>query len=266
MIYLGVLGRLAGIKCPASQNVSHGDRYSFDTTLEGRVKAQAKPVARRSWTLQTSDATTPAQVSALMDIVNGAWGVGPFVFVSAEAPVTNLLSPRAGALDPAMLDVSATISGPVLTPAGRFGRSVRHGTGEELLFSTEKTSVLPGEWVTGSCYADGTGAKVRIRFFNGSGVPLTQATSIETTNPGAMTRLTVSLKAPATAAYCELYGVDGVSFAAPCITWTQEAYPYAPGAGCPKAVVDSVSSGIVLAAREPGRQYQNMSFTITEVG
>lgn len=266
MIYLGTLGRLVGIKCPASQDVAFADRYTFDTTLEGKRKAQVARHAPRTWTAQTSEATTPAEVGLLAGFVQGAWGDGPFVFVSADAPVTNLLTPAGASCDPRVLDASSTQGGPVLTPIGRLGRSLRHGTGTELSFSTEQVPVIPGNWVTASCFADGAGAQVRVRFFNSVGTTLSQATSGVTSTPGAMTRLSVSMVAPATAAYCKIYGVGGVTFAGPAVTWTSEVFSWGPGAGCAQAVVDSASNSLTWAGPSEGQQYSSMSFTITEVG
>lgn len=125
MIYLGSLGRMIGIKCPASQQLEAEDLYSFELTLEGKRTAQVKPRAPRTWNLQTSDATKPADVATLMQFVQGGWGPGPFVFVAADAPFTNLLSPAAASCDPvAGLGSATTLDGPLLTGDGWAGRSL----------------------------------------------------------------------------------------------------------------------------------------------
>src|SRR5690625_4816542 len=103
MIYLGTPGRMVGISCPAEQRLATAERYSFQTTLEGRVKAQVRPIGRRTWDLRLPRTSSPSEVAALAAFADGAWGAGPFWFVSADAPVVNLLSPGAAASDAAYL-------------------------------------------------------------------------------------------------------------------------------------------------------------------
>src|SRR5690625_2549534 len=94
MIYFGAKGRRIGVRCPSVQRVDDGERYQFTTTLEGKRKAQVLPGAdRRIWDLGLGNVTTPEQVGVLRDIASGAWGYGPFVFVPAEGPDTNMLAP-----------------------------------------------------------------------------------------------------------------------------------------------------------------------------
>lgn len=268
-VYLGELGRLVSIKCPSSQQEAAQGEPIIERTLEGNVRAQFPwSPERRVWSLGTSDATTPEDQGTLQSFAAGEWGNGPFVFVSADAPVTNLLSPAVASCDPSIMGASAKPSGPMVTPIGRKGRSVQHGDSGDLSFSSsEFTPVVPGQWVTASAFADGNGARVQLRFYSATGSQLSQTSSGATDTPWVAKRLSISMAAPANSAYCRIFGVDGVSFVGPAITWTKEVFPWAAGNGCPKAIIHGLSKNLVLASREVrGARYAGMSFTITEVG
>lgn len=274
-IYLGTLGRMVALKCPATQQQSLGDRFSFEPTLEGRIKAQALPEQRRSWTLATSDATTPAQQATLMGFASGSWGNGPFVFVSADAPVTNMLTPAAAAcMEMRTNNALVRPSGPVnLDAAGWEGRSIGAdlpeggGVRPEIYFGTGDTPVLAGVPVTGSAYLDGSEAAIRVYWYrDGDPSPITSSTS--STSPGTgFRRISVTAMPPAGAIFCRLVAVGATRGTRPAITWTDRAFDWAAGEGCSKAVIHAMSKSLVLASRDPrGGRYANLSYTITEVG
>lgn len=273
MIYLGTLGRMVGIKCPASQNVEAEDRYSFNTTLEGRVKAQARPVlGGRSWSLQTSDATTPEDAATIMGFANGEWGAGPFVFISADAPVTNLLTPDEASCLYQSPNANIRRGGPVnLGADGWAGQSIQHldpAGGSEIYFSTGQTPVLAGQPVTGSAWIRGDGARVRLYWYTeGSVTPMAGTVSSATITAGdGWKRATVTGTPPAGAVGVAVVAQYAFQAARPAITWTSEMFPLAAGEGCPKAVLHGASKSLVLAGRGRGQQYANLSYTITEVG
>lgn len=266
MIYLGSLGRMIGIKCPASQQAQSVEQFTFKDTVEGRVKAQRRPLGRRSWSLRTSDATTPGESAILQEFAAGAWGRGPFVFVSADAPHTNLLTPGASTCDPAEVAMgsggSLLGSPPLLTPDGWAARSVWKNTVNGAFFG-EAVPVLSGRRVTGSAYVSGAGGFVRLVFLNASGAVVSQVDSAAATPTVA--RRSVTALPPVGAVSARLTVTASVTAAArPAITWTDTVQPYSDGQGCSKAVVHGVSRDQVLAV--PGNTFSNLSFTVTEVG
>lgn len=266
LIYLGTLGRMIGIKCPASQNVEHEERYTFQTTLEGRRKAQVRPRGPRTWSLQTSDATTPEQAATLMQFAQGAWGPGPFVFVSAEAPYTNLLDPAASTCDPKVVVMgsgsSLVGSPPMLTSAGWFPRSIMKDTVNGARFG-DPVPVLPGVPVSGSAEVLGDGGSVRLQFLDAAGALISAHDSLPASN--MVERRFLTVMPPSGAASVQLW-VTGpiVQAAAPTVTWTDSPRPWSDGQGCLKAVVHGASRSLVLTG--PDRTYSNLSFTVTEVG
>lgn len=266
MIYLGTLGSMIGIKCPASQNVEYEERYSFQTTLEGRRKAQVRPRGPRTWSLQTSDATTPAQVATLMQFAQGAWGPGPFVFVPADAPATNMLTPAAASCAPEMADGYSNLSagGPVEAGGVWFPRSLINSDPSSLLIVNEKVPVIPGFPVTGSAWVRGAGGRVRVSFYDQSDVLIGAALSTVTATAGTAKRSWVQAVAPLGASHARVIGVGTTMLAMPSLTWTDNLVPESDGQGCAQAVIHGVSRGLVLATSRA--TYSNVSFTVTEVG
>lgn len=266
MIYLGTLGRMIGIKCPASQNVEHEERYSFQTTLEGRRKAQPRPIGRRTWSLQTSDATKPAQASALMQFAQGAWGAGPFVFVSADAPVSNLLLPSTASCAPeAIYTSNVSAAGPVLLPDGIWAaRSFANSSAASEMYASEHVPVVPEVTVTGSAWVFGEGARVRVGWYDAAGGALGSSVSTVTAGAGSWVRSSITAKPPTGAASCRLVGTSALRLTMPSVTWTDHLLPFADGQGCQKAVVHAVSRDLRLAVA--GSTYSNLGFTVTEVG
>lgn len=265
MIYLGTLGRMIGIKCPSSQSVEHEERYSFQTTLEGRRKAQARPRGPRTWSLQTSDATTPEQAATLMQFAYGAWGPGPFVFVSADAPHTNMLTPSVSMCEPSEnYEPNVTPGGPMATPEGMAGRSYLNNGSGLIIFGRDRSPVVQGVPVTGSAYVLGDKAYVRLNWYRADGSLLSQTNSPLRSELGIVQRMHVTGIPPVDAAGVIVSVVDGLQACKPALTWGGDVMPWSDGQGCARAVVSGLSRSQVLAA--PGNTFSNVSFTVTEVG
>lgn len=270
MIYLGTLGRMIGIKCPSSQSVEHEERYSFQTTLEGRRKAQARPRGPRTWSLQTSDATTPEQAATLMQFAHGAWGPGPFVFVSAEAPATNMLLPAVSLCDPAENYESGVVpGGPMLQPTGEWAaRSYMRSTPGLFLFGRTRTPLPNSGSVSASVTVLGAGSVARISWYrlgpDGPNVLLGHSRSDDTGVGFEPRRLKVSATPPPGAVGCVVGVENAIQVSAPALVWGADVPAWSEGQGCAGAVVHAASRNLVLAV--PGATYSNVGFTITEVG
>lgn len=270
MMYLGAPGRLVPIKCPVSQRETTTERYSFSTTLGGEVKAQVGPVGKRTWDISTGALTTPPDVGALKDFMNGAWGVGPFTFIAPDAPVVNMLTPKAASCDPSTLvrGGGTTVLGapPMhLGVDGIAGRSVWTDGGGTMQLGPP-VPVLPGQQATASAWILGAGS-VRISFLNASGAEVSSAISqhAEYADP---TRVAVTHTAPQSAVAARILITEGVTQAArPAITWTNQPYEWGDGQGCQKAVIHSTTRDLTKAWDDPrtGR-WSDLSFTVQEVG
>lgn len=267
MIYLGTLGRMIGIKCPASQNVQAEERYSFQTTIEGKRKAQAKPIGRRTWSLNTSDATTPAEHSKLAQFANGAWGPGPFVFVSADAPVSNMLTPEVSTCGPeAKIASVISVAGPWYIGNGVYSSRSLLNTDPSVVmyFGSTRAPVVTGRKVTASAWVNGAGAAVRLFWYDANGALISSSTSSVLATTATVVRSWVTATPPANAVACLVGAVNCSRAAQPAITWSDELLDWSEGQGCPKAVVSSMSRDQVLAVA--GHTYSNVSFTVMEVG
>lgn len=267
--FLGTLGRLIPIYSSPSMGVSGIPERTFQTTLEGRLKAQIKPVGRRSWDLSAAYAS-PGELAALMDFATGVWGNGPFVWVSPTAPSINLLLPEVASCGPAAaVGAAVSVAGPLLLPDGSWaGRSLSNPYPSPTLpFGPDTTPVIPGGEVTGSAYVVGVGAKVGVQFFNAVGAVISQGLSPLSGAAGVVTRLSVTLAVPALAVACGVYATATTQAARPALTWTDSMLEWGAGEGCDKAIVDAVSRDALTGSTDiRGRRDSNISFTIREVG
>lgn len=271
MIYLGTPGRMVGLKCPSSQQLTSEGEPSFEYSLEGRRLAQVAPsIGRRAWQCQLSDASTPDQVGAVMAFINREWGNGPFSFVSADAPVTNMVSPAASSCDPELILGSVLLAGgpmPLLDGSWA-GRSIINSDPAQLLaFSPEHVPAIPGQAVTGSAFLRGAGAVARMYFYDAAGIPISNYASTVSATASTTVRSWVTAVAPSNAVTCRVFGHSASQGARPAITWTDTLVDWADGQGCAKAIIHSPSRTLIMASRDPrGGRYSNLSFTVSEVG
>lgn len=271
MIYFVAKGRLIGVACPSVQRVTTDERYRFVTTLEGKHKAQVVPGHRRVWDLTLPRTSTPDQVAVLLELASGAWGFGPFGFVPAEGPNTNMLSPGVAACDPvAGLSPVNEPGGPMLTDDGWVPRSLArvdppgyvHFGGDGI---TGASPVLPKQTVTASAYVEGEGAAAQVAWWDAEGRFLSADTSAVRAPAGlSVVRSHVTATAPVGAVWASVRAVNAVRGTRPALSWTDQLVPFADGRLAQKVVMDQVSSDLVYTL--PGRTYQNLSFTVTEVG
>ena len=270
MIYLGTPGRMVGISCPAEQRLETAERYSFQTTLEGRVKAQVRPGGRRSWDLRLPRTSTPSEVATLAAFANGSWGPGPFWFVSADAPVVNHLSPAQASLDPSHLPgpVSVSLGGPMHTVDGLAPRSWLHSSpGTLMSLGDSYIPVVPGKFVTASAYLNGPEPRVSLYFYDSLGNIVRNHLGPSAGASSDGRRFSVTTSVPVGAVSCRIRA-QGVSQAArPAITWTDQVFEWGDGQGCEKAVVLGGQRNLIQALDIPTNgRYADYSFTVQEVG
>lgn len=273
MIYLGTLGRMVGLKCPSSQQVQAEDRISFGSTLGGRRVGQIAPGnPKRAWQNQLSDASTPGQVGAVMSFINGEWGNGPFVYVSADAPGSNLLTPAAASCDPKEFIPTSgavvTSVGPMLTPDGWAGRSFAKNTVNGIFLGLDMVPLIPGQAVTVSAYVRGTGGAVRLFWYDAAGAQISFVTSTVTAGASDVVRSFITATPPSNAvSFRPAVNSQVTQVTRPAATWSDGLLGWGAGQGCTKAVPHGASSDLIMASRDPrGGRYSNLGFTVTEVG
>ena len=271
MIYLGQLGRMVAIKCPSAQVSQSEDSLVFSTSLEGRRRAQALPRVSelRSWNLRTA-LNKPGDVAKLQAFVRGDWGAGPFFFVSADAPNTNLLDPQVASCHPwHALYAWTSAGGPIQTEeVGWLPQSYFNSDPSSALAfgaTSYAVPVLPGQEVTGAAFVSGAGAYARLYFYDSSGATVVSYSSgIRSSGVDDVVRSWITREAPPNAVSCRVLAMNTVRAAGPTITWSEGLLPWADGEGCSQAVVHGASRDLLYTVDD--RTFSALDYVVTEVG
>lgn len=239
-IILGTLGRMIKLPYVGSQQAQSEERYAFDLTLENKRKAQVKPRGPRTWAL-SADHFRPNEHSLLSQFADGAWGNGPFWFLSADALVTNILPPDVVSGDASAIAYDSVVrpGGPLLTPDGWAARSVLNTVPGSTLHvgGNLRVPMIPGIRVTGAAYVSGVNSAIRLYFYDFAGNQLSSAGSPVTGGAGVVVRSWVTVTAPANAVSAMVAAQNTVQACWPSITWSDGLLPFGDGQGCAKAVV-----------------------------
>ena len=250
----------------ASENVSRADRYVESTTVEGARRVQVRPAAPRSWSVDVSGASA-GELSGLEAFAQGAWGHGPWHWVSVAAQTGNLLTPReALLLDRAgVSSASVQDAGPVRDSDGGWSpRSVTVSIASGWVALVRGVPVIPGVPFTFSCDVQGSTlpGQVQVAFYDAAGTQVS-AESASAPNAG-MHRVSATATVPAGAVSATV-GVRSQTRVAtrPQVTWTAGPVPFSAGHGCRSAVVDGVSSDLLVV--NSSGPVSGVGFTVLEV-
>ena len=269
MTYIGSLGRMIGLRCASSLHIEHGDRYTLSRTVEGGVRAQVRPVAPRQWSVGWGDLSTPADLAVLQDFANGAWGAGPWWFLSDEAVNTNILTPRQALLLDRERRDDLIDGGPVVVSDGTTAPTsliVGHG-GTQSIPVFRRLPATPGQSMTWVAEVEGDGSvapQIWMTFYDVNGVGIRGHYGTGEVRDG-MQRVSVSNVAPE-GTYRVDVGVrlNTMRFTRPQLTWTDTPPPvFSEGRGCANAIVHQVRQGVVLT--RPERTLMNADFVVSEV-
>ena len=253
--YLGTTARMVPVAAASAQSEARPDRFvvqqaasrrwAFDTARRGGVQG-------REWAVDLG-LLDAAEMSAMDEFVQGAWGPGPFRWVSCAAHDSNVLTPGQSIL--ASLDAGAGMD----TVSGWSPRSVL-GPGRVVL--AERVPVIPGRPVTVT--VDTTGAAtLTVVFRNGTGGIV--STQTRTATGTLAQRLIYSAPSVLSTARTVDIEVSGhVRASRPQATWTREARPWVPGRGAEAVVIQSgVADPLVI---NPTGGYWSGSLSLIEVG
>lgn len=269
MTYLGTLGRMINIKCPSSLSTDHGDRYTLTPTVEGGVRAQVRPISARQWQIGWGDLSTPADLAVLQDFARGAWGAGPWWFLSPDALNTNILTPRQAALVEREQRDELANGGPVQVSDGSFApiSVLVNAVGTQSIPLVRRLPVIPGMPVTFTAEIEGDGTiapEIWVAFYDVNGANIRGHFGAGRARAG-MHRVSASGVAPDNAYYVSVGArSQTLRLTRPQLTWTAGPPPvFSDGRGCSAAVVHGVSEGLVLT--DPTRTFMNAGFTVSEV-
>ena len=268
MEYLGSLGRLVGLSCPSSERVESAPRYVTSMTVEGRRRAQVRPASPRVWDLSVGVAT-PTELAVLSDFVTGAWGAGPWHWVSVQAQRGNLLTPREAALVDRRSNPDWVEGGPVVgtdgTLAPRSMLSARTSSWASVFLDVP---CIPGVPITWSADIAGDGEltpALASAFSDAAGNQIASGVYEYAPSVHGLQRVSQTRIPPVGAASFRA----GLSYRTrrmtrPQVTWTDGPVPYSAGHGCRAAVLDGWSEDLLIANRSG--TYSNAGFTVMEVG
>lgn len=277
--YIGPIGGLVPLKCPSSLNLDVTRAQSLATTTGGRRVAFQAPRSHRSWSVDTS-AATPSEVTAVQALEAGVYGPPPWHWVDPWAQVTNMLTPASSAFatgtfwgggGPYVSDAPVT-----LEPGVVVRRSIIVPTPSSLVAVTgapgstyASVPVVPGLPVTVSLYGTiaASRAYMSATFLDAAGATISTHQATATAGIGGTQRFVRTITAPPGAATVRVTALNLSRIAAPQITWTPQATPWALGQGASAVIVDGVSATALRAVRNtPAQQLGANSFQVVEVG
>lgn len=253
--YLGTTARMVPVAPASAQSEVRPERFvvqaaasrrwAFDTARRGGVQS-------REWAVELG-LLDAAEMSAVDEFVQGAWGPGPFRWVSCAAHDSNVLTPGQSIL--ASLDAGTGVD----TVTGWSPRSV---LGPSPVLLAERVPVIPGRPVTVAVETSGA-ATLTVVFRNGSGgVVSTQTRAAVGT---LAQRITYTAPAVVSTARTVDVQVSGHTRASrPQVTWTADARPWAPGRGAEQVLIQSGSTDPLVINRRGG--YWAGSVSLVEVG
>lgn len=264
MEYLGSLGRLIPLRCASQERSQASSRYRESFTVEGRRRVQVVPASPRAWDVSWGVAR-PGEAAALAAFTTGAWGSGPWHWVSAQAHRGNLLTPAEADLVEWTARTDLSAGGPVRDADGAWAaRSLLHSGSSGWTSIYVGLPVVPGVPVTWACDVVGTSPKITMTFHDVSGVVLAEATG---TGAGSgMQRVHVAGTPPAGSVSARVGVRAGVSrLTRPQVSWTPHPVPWSRGHGCRAAVVDGFTDDLLYMADARVGAYTAHSFSIMEV-
>ncbi|MFC3407019.1 MULTISPECIES: hypothetical protein [Brachybacterium] len=194
-----------------------------------------------------------AEMSAVDEFVQGAWGPGPFRWVSCAAHDSNVLTPGQSIL--AALDAGTGMD----TATGWSPRSVL-GPGRVVL--AERVPVIPGKPVTVA--VDTTGAATLTVTFRSAAGAIDSTRTVSASGTLAQ-RLVYSAPSVMWSSRSVDIEVSGhIRASRPQVSWTREARPWVPGRGAEQVIIQSgVADPLVI---NPAGGYWSGSLNLIEVG
>lgn len=258
--YIGLPGALVPIACPTSENVQQDRAVSELVPFSGRRVVQLGPRVRRSWSVDYG--VEHPRDYAVLDALT-RWST-PLSWVGALAQATNLLtpgqatlehvSPVRGALDLGddlwVTQWAAGHSSSTVSVTGAAPVPVRAGVPLTISAYVQRSDpAVPVQLVFG--FRDATGAVVFSTTRDSPPGAQLQRAVWGLTPPAGSVELTVVIRYAAV-------------LAAPQVTWTPGAVPWAPGRGVYRVVVLPGSESPLIAHSK--QVLTSAAYTIMEVG
>lgn len=255
--WIGTLAKMHEFLWPVSLQESVPTRYELQKAA-GKTWAfvSSPPGARtREWSVDIDG--TNADTSVLRSIMHGAYGAGPFYFISEVASLTNALTPAQSLL------TGVSNGGSVITADG--GHAPASLVGGALTVLADKVPVLPGEPLTVSVDASGATELIvqprTVTGANAGGAKTVKADGL------LMQRIHATiLSMPATARTITVSAQGFNQLARPQVVWSDRPSPWDVGGGADSVILLEGSSSFHNFELYTRDFWREMSLTIKEVG
>ena len=254
--YIGELGKMHKILWPTPVKVTSPTRYEVQSAPSRRWAFVTTPAwaRRREWSL---DATgTNRELTGLSQLVAGAFGNGPWRFISDEAAVTNVLTPAESMLD-------GIANGGYVDGVGGPAAASCVGGGEVIIASS--VPVPDGSPVTVSVDASGD-TVLTLQPVNAAGRPVGNA-RVERARRQVMHRLQVTIPVfPAGAVALKVTASGYKTLCLPQVVWLDSCPRWDMGAGADSVIVEEATTTYTEHEFWTQDTWRTMSLTIMEVG
>ncbi|MFW0169296.1 hypothetical protein [Rothia sp. P4278] len=255
--WIGTIAKMHEFLWPTSLKESIPTRYTIQKAA-GKAWAfvNSPPTSRtREWAVEVDG--TNADSAIIRAFLQGAYGPGPFHFISEAASLTNALTPAQSLLTGFSNGGNLTTADGGYSPASLVG-----GTHVVL---ADKVPVLPGEPLTVSVDASGaTELIVQPRTVTGANAG---GAKTVTATGALMQRLhAVIPSAPATARYVTISARGYTALARPQVVWADEPSPWDVGGGADSVVLLDGSSTFTKFELHTRDFWRAMDLSIVEVG
>lgn len=254
--YIGELGRMHKVLWPTPVKVTNPTRYEVQTAPSRRWAFVTAPVwaRRREWSLDVSG--TNREITGLAQLVAGAFGPGPWRFISDEAAVTNVLTPAESMLD-------GIANGGYVDGVGGPAAASCVGGGEVIIASS--VPVPDGSPVTVSVDTAGD-TVLTLQPVNAAGRPVGNA-RVERARRQVMHRLQVTIPVfPAGAVALKVTASGYRTLCRPQVVWLASCPRWDMGAGADSVIVEETTTTYTEHEFWTQDTWRTMSLTIREVG
>lgn len=255
--YIGELGRMHKILWPTPVKVTNPTRYEVQSAPSRRWAFVSSPASarRREWSLEVTG--TNAETAELAQLVAGAFGDGPWVFISDEAAVTNVLTPEESML-------SGVANAGAADGVGGVGARSRTGGGPIAI--AEACPCIPGEPVTVTVDMSGAAGVLVVQPVNAAGQPVGSAVTARPSGE-LMERVSVVIPAlPLGACAVKIQTRGSTTVTRPQVTWTDGPVPWDMGAGAASVIIEEAQTTYTNYEFHMREMWRTLSLTIREVG
>ena len=255
--YIGPLDSLQAVSWTTSESMTPAQRYTFQDAPARRwsfTSSRPDRGALREWSVEFSG--TNRDKTILEGLATGAYGNGPFVYISEGATLTNVLTPAQSRM------ATFKNSGSMTTVGGYSPVSL---TGGASVVLADEVPVAPGKPATFTVDAMGP-TTLTVQVKNASGGVLSTVTG-KSNGGGLLERVSATIASvPWLGRYLTVSAAGYNVLSQPQVTWTEEPVPFEAGGGAAAVVISEFTADWRIFETATGESWRNMSVKIVEVG